>query len=451
MKRAAIYVRESTNFQDPESQYKECLKYCEENNFQVIKKYQYIASGKSNTRKGFLQMQQDMEDGLFNVVVLWELSRSTRDFITYKMMIQRMFDLGVELYSLQEGKLTENDIDTEFSNDLKALLNSRERKIVGRRIKFRKKFTKSEGYWTGGIPPLGYTTKDKILTIVPEEAAMVREIFNLFISGMSRGEIARRFNIPDVRKVRRMLVNPIYIGKLKMNETEITNDRRSYNKNYEIVQGRHEPIIDEETFNLAVAMSKNITREKYQTDVAILPRVYWYNGDPMYPLIGDRSRKKIYYQAKFSYDVVELNYLEEVVIKGLISDLDKMTVLKTIDTEDNFEEQKEFYSAFIKKLEAQKKKLLKKYLDEKIDEETFDNFNDKIEKDIKEATIKYVELEKLQQNQERKEDNIEILKEYLHLLKNTNDRKELRKILKILICEVRMVNNFRPIIITNIF
>ena len=94
---------------------------------------------------------------------------------------------------------------------------------------------------------------------------------------------------------------------------------------------------------------------------------------------------------------------------------------------------------------------MKKYLDEKIDEETFDNFNDKIEKDIKEATIKYVELEKLQRNQERKEDNIEILKEYLHLLKNTNDRKELRKILKILICEVRMINNFRPIIITNIF
>lgn len=145
-KRAAIYIRESTNFQDPESQYGECLKYCKEHEFEVVKKYQDIASGKSNTRKGFLQMQQDMEDGLFDVVVLWELSRSTRDFLTYKMMIQRMFELNVDLYSLQEGKLTENDIDAEFSNDLRALLNSRERKVVGRRMKFRKRYTKSEGY-----------------------------------------------------------------------------------------------------------------------------------------------------------------------------------------------------------------------------------------------------------------------------------------------------------------
>lgn len=451
MKKAAIYIRESTNFQDPESQYGECLKYCKENNFEVVKKYQDIASGKSNSRKGFLQMQQDMEDGLFEVVVLWELSRSTRDFYTYKVMIQKMLDLNVELYSLQEGKLTENDIDAEFSNDLKALMNSRERKIVGRRMKFRKKYTKSEGYWTGGVPPLGYTVKNKILTVVSEEAEIVKEIFHLFISGVSRGEIARKFNIPDVRKVRRMLINPIYIGKLKMNETEIINDKRTYHKNYEIVQGKHEAIIDEETFNLAVALSKSITREKYKTDISILPKVFWHNGDPMYPLIGDRSRKKTYYQAKYSYDVVDLDYLEDIVIKGLINDLDKITVLKDIDEDGSLEERKNFYISQVKKMEEQKKKLLKKYLDGVISENMFDNFMNKIEKDLIENKKEIENLEKLQLNKTKREDNAEILKEYLTLLKTTNDRQELRKILKVLIKEVRMVNNFRPVIITNIF
>ena len=451
MKKAAIYIRESTNFQDPESQYGECLKYCKENNFEVVKKYQDIASGKSNSRKGFLQMQQDMEDGLFEVVVLWELSRSTRDFYTYKVMIQKMLDLNVELYSLQEGKLTENDIDAEFSNDLKALMNSRERKIVGRRMKFRKKYTKSEGYWTGGVPPLGYTVKNKILTVVPEEAAKVKEIFHLFISGISRGEIARKFNISDPRKVRRMLINPLYIGKLKMNETEIINDKRTYHKDYEIVQGKHEAIIDEETFNLAVALSKSITREKYKTDISILPKVFWHNGDPMYPLIGDRSRKKTYYQAKYSYDVVDLDYLEDIVIKGLINDLDKITVLKDIDEDGSLEERKSFYISQVKKMEEQKKKLLKKYLDGIISENMFDNFMNKIEKDLIENKKEIENLEKLQLNKTKREDNVEILKEYLTLLKTTNDRQELRKILKVLIKEVRMVNNFRPVIITNIF
>lgn len=451
MKRAAIYIRESTNFQDPDSQYGECLKYCEEHNFKVVKKYQDIASGKSNTRKGFLQMQQDMEDGLFEVVVLWELSRSTRDFITYKVVTSRMRELNIELYSLQEGKLTENDIDTEFCNDIRALNNSLERKRVGRRMKFRKKYTKSEGYWTGGIPPLGYVTKDKILTIVPEDAAKVKEIFHLFISGVSRGEIAKRFNISDVKKIRRMLVNPIYIGKLKMNESEMINDKRNYNKNYEVVQGKHEPIIDEETFNLSVALSKSITREKYQTDVAILPKVFWHNGEPMYPLIGNRSRKTIYYQAKYSYSVVALDYLEDIVIKGLVADLDKITLLKDIDEDGSIEERKNFYSSQIKKLEEQKKKLLKKYLDGVISETMFDNFMNNIKADLVKFKKEIEDLEKLQLNKVKRENNAEILKEYLTLLKTTNDRHELKKILKVLIKEVRMMNNFRPIIITNIF
>ena len=451
MKRAAIYIRESTNFQDPDSQYGECLKYCEEHNFKVVKKYQDIASGKSNTRKGFLQMQQDMEDGLFEVVVLWELSRSTRDFITYKVVTSRMRELNIELYSLQEGKLTENDIDTEFCNDIRALNNSLERKRVGRRMKFRKKYTKSEGYWTGGIPPLGYVTKDKILTIVPEDAAKVKEIFHLFISGVSRGEIAKRFNISDVKKIRRMLVNPIYIGKLKMNESEMINDKRNYNKNYEVVQGKHEPIIDEETFNLSVALSKSITREKYQTDVAILPKVFWHNGEPMYPLIGNRSRKTIYYQAKYSYSVVALDYLEDIVIKGLVADLNKITLLKDIDEDGSIEERKNFYSSQIKKLEEQKKKLLKKYLDGVISETMFDNFMNNIKADLVKFKKEIEDLEKLQLNKVKRENNAEILKEYLTLLKTTNDRHELKKILKVLIKEVRMMNNFRPIIITNIF
>lgn len=448
-KRAAIYIRESTNFQDPESQYGECLKYCKEHEFEVVKKYQDIASGKSNTRKGFLQMQQDMEDGLFDVVVLWELSRSTRDFLTYKMMIQRMFELNVDLYSLQEGKLTENDIDAEFSNDLRALLNSRERKVVGRRMKFRKRYTKSEGYWTGGIPPLGYSTKDKILTVVPEEAEMVKEIYHLFLSGMLRTEIAKKFNIP-VRRIRRMLTNPIYIGKLKQNESEMVNDKRIEHKDYKIVNGKHEPIIDEETFMLASVMVKSQKREKYKTDISILPKVFWHTGEPMYPIIGNKE-KIVYYQAKYSYNVVPLYQLEDIVLKGLIKDLDKVTVLKDIDSDGSLEERKNFYSSQIKKLEEQKKKLLKKFLDEKITENIFDQFIAKADFDIMNHKKEIAKIERLQLNKTKIQDNIEFLKKHLNILKTTNDRHELKKILKILVAEVRMVNNFRPVVITNIF
>ena len=143
--------------------------------------------------------------------------------------------------------------------------------------------------------------------------------------------------------------------------------------------------------------------------------------------------------------------MEDVVIKGLIADLDKITILEDIGEDNSLEERKTFYTSQVKKMEEQKKKLLKKYLDGVISEAMFDSFMNNIEADLLKHKKEIEDLEKLQLNKTKRENNAEILKEYLSLLKATNDRHELKAILKVLIKEVRMVNNFRPVIITNIF
>ena len=197
-------------------------------------------------------------------------------------------------------------------------------------------------------------------------------------------------------------------------------------------------------------MVKSQKREKYKTDISILPKVFWHTGEPMYPIIGNKE-KIVYYQAKYSYNVVPLYQLEDIVLKGLIKDLDKVTVLKDIDSDGSLEERKNFYSSQIKKLEEQKKKLLKKFLDEKITENIFDQFIAKADFDIMNHKKEIAKIEKLQLNKIKIQDNIEFLKKHLNILKTTNDRHELKVILKVLIKEVRMVNNFRPVVITNIF
>lgn len=449
-RKAAIYTRESTNFQDPESQLKECLIYCEKNNFQVIKTYQDIASGKNNNRKEFLQMLQDMEDDKFDVVVLWELSRSTRDFFMYKTTVARMKELGKELYSLQEGWLTEDNIDKELSTDMLALINGHERKRIGRRIKFRRAFSTKEGKWMGGRAPLGYKIENNVLVIDPETAPLAKEIFRLFISGEPRTKIAKKFGFQDPKKIRRMLVNPVYVGKLKLNESEMINDKRIRHKEYELVNGKHEALIDAETFNLSVMLSKQKRREKYSQGNFILNNIYSYNGDKMYPynsLNGSIS----YYRAKFSGTLMQVSYLEKIVLNTLLNEMDKMNILNEIGEDSELEERKNFYIQESKKLKVQESKLLKKYLDEKINEETFDKYNDEIKFKIKECEGKIIEIEKLQLNKSKQEDNKKILKEYIELLKTTDDRIELKKILNIIISEIRLVNDFRVIILTNIF
>lgn len=449
-KRAAIYVRESTNFQDPESQLKECIQYCEKNLFEITQTYQDIASGKNNNRKDFLQLLQDMEDNKFDVVVLWELSRSTRDFLMYKTTLIRMKELGKELYSLQEGWLTEDNIDKEFSTDIVALVNSHERKRIGRRIKIRRDFSTREGKWMGGKAPLGYKIENHVLTIDPETAEMAKEIFRLFISGESRVAIAKKFGFQDPKKVRRMLINPVYTGKLKLNETEMINDKRIRYKEFQLVEGKHEALIDEETFNLSVMLSKQRRREKYSQGEFILNNVYSYNGDKMYPYNTTQGNTS-YYRAKFSGNLIKVDYLEKYIMNILINEVDKLDILNDIGELSDLEERKNFYYQEVSKLKKQEEKLLKKLLDEKISDETFDKINNENKFKIKEYKEKVREIETLQLNKSKQEDNRKILREYIELLRKTDNRVELKKILNIIIAEIRLINDFRAIIITNIF
>lgn len=444
MKRAVIYIRESTKFQDPDTQEKECKAYCKENNFQIIKTYRDIASGKKNDRKGFLEMLDDLDEDRFDVLVLWELSRSTRDFITYKTLLDTLIQNNKELHSLQEGILTQDDIDVEFSNDIRALINAHERKRVGRRIKFRKNFKTREGYWTNGQAPFGYKLDNGVLIPDEEEAPVVKEIFELFIAGATIREIGEKFNIPW-RRISRVLTNVVYLGKLKVNETEMINDKRVRNKEVEIIEGKHAAIINEDTFSLANSLKRK-KPNKYKNGKFILPNVYCWTGERMYPFT---SLKQEYYSTKFSRHYVDREFLEKIVLDNILN-FNFDTLNENMEVVD-YTERREFYKKEVEKLKNNEKKLLKKYLDNVIGEDVFDNFMQENKKNIIEFEKKISEIEKLILNSSKKEDNAKLLKEYLKALKNTKDRVQLQQILNILISEIRLVNNFRCVVITTIF
>ncbi len=153
-KKGIIYVRESTKDQDWEAQLIECRNYAAKLGIEVIKEYVDQMSGARNDRKGFIELQDDIKNAEFDILILWELSRATRDFITYRLLFQSLKEAEVELHSLQEGILaTDDDIDKNFGIDIMALLNERERKIVGRRIKIRKDSLRHSGKWGGNNSP----------------------------------------------------------------------------------------------------------------------------------------------------------------------------------------------------------------------------------------------------------------------------------------------------------
>ncbi len=119
---------------------------------------------------------------------------------------------------------------------------------------------------------LGYTKgPDGVLQIVPEEAEVVRKIFELYLQGNGVRKIKRYLEENEIKTVTgktewststidRMLSNEKYIGEVRMQKTftaDFLTGRREKNigqlDSY-LVENAHEPIIDRETFELVQKM-----------------------------------------------------------------------------------------------------------------------------------------------------------------------------------------------------
>ena len=115
---------------------------------------------------------------------------------------------------------------------------------------------------------LGYTKgPDGILQIVPEEAEIVRKIFDFYIQGNGVGKIKRYLEEHGIKTVTgksewsistidRMLSNEKYVGEVRMQKTftaDFLTGRRKKNigqfDSY-LVENAHKPIIDRETLEL---------------------------------------------------------------------------------------------------------------------------------------------------------------------------------------------------------
>lgn len=139
----------------------------------------------------------------------------------------------------------------------------------------------SQGNYIGSVPPYGYNKlwlrdgKRDIPTLEPdpEQSKIVQMIFDMYVhQGIGRINICHHLDKAGIKppngkhwspaSVRDMLMNVHYIGKVKWLNTKVDikvdggeiRKTRCRQKEYLIYDGRHEAIIDEETFYKAQEM-----------------------------------------------------------------------------------------------------------------------------------------------------------------------------------------------------
>jgi len=143
----------------------------------------------------------------------------------------------------------------------------------------------------GGLqstPPFGYKAEGGKLVIVPEEAKLVKFIFEQFASqqmGMRQlavymndmGIKSHRGNMFENRSIEYILNNPVYIGKLRWTPTG--RARRNFNHPDSIVSdGEHEPIIDIELWGKAQEAVKRAKELHKPRTRAQAPMYSWLKG-----------------------------------------------------------------------------------------------------------------------------------------------------------------------------
>lgn len=267
MKVAAAYIRVSTDDQaeySPASQLEKIRLYAERNQILLPKEFIFVDEGisgrKTKNRPAFNEMigLAKRKPKPFDVILVWKFSRFARnreDSIVYKSMLRKEHNIDVVSVSEDIG-------DDKLSILIEAIIEAMD-EFYSINLAEEVKRGMTEKAKRGGvlsIPGFGYKVENGEYIVVPEEAEIIRKVFNDYVNGKGLLTIAKALNAMGVRThrgnkienrtVEYWLNNPLYIGKTRWNPDGKLS--RNYLAETAIItDGPHEPIIDMETWDKA--------------------------------------------------------------------------------------------------------------------------------------------------------------------------------------------------------
>ncbi|MGZ7119966.1 MAG: recombinase family protein, partial [Methanobacterium sp.] len=197
--KVAAYVRVSTNEQAQEgysiaAQKNRLEAYALSQGWEIVKWYvDEGESAKDLNRTDLTRMLKDVKLGIFDVVLVYKLDRLTRSVMDLYKLLDKFEEYNVKFKSSTEIYDTSTAMGRLFITLVSALAQW-ERENLGERVSMGMQQKAKEGKWTVANPPLGYVSNDSVLSIHPSEAAIVKEIYSLYLSGMGMWKIAGNLN-----------------------------------------------------------------------------------------------------------------------------------------------------------------------------------------------------------------------------------------------------------------
>ncbi|MGX8710303.1 MAG: recombinase family protein [bacterium] len=191
---AAAYARYSTDKQcSIEVQFSFIQKYCDTQGLSLSPSQMYedeaLTGMRTRRRKGFHDLLRAAENHEFDCVVLYDLTRGSRDVVDWFTFRKDMKSLNIDVFSVMD-RLGDLDNPNDFLTEL-ITVGIGQTHVLTSRVKSMDKvdFLAKQGKFLGGYAPFGYTIKDGLYIIDEIEAEYVRKIFAMYASGGSYNEI----------------------------------------------------------------------------------------------------------------------------------------------------------------------------------------------------------------------------------------------------------------------
>jgi site-specific DNA recombinase len=218
-------------------------------------------TGGNIDRPALTRLMDDIERGDVNMVVVYKVDRLSRSLLDFTRLMARFEAKGVGFVSITQHFDTSTSMGRLVLNILLSFAQF-ERELISERTRDKVQAARRRGKWTGGHVVLGYDLDPKGggLVVVPEEAELVRLVFDLYLRHGSIGVVAEKLNAHGFTQKQRttrkgrsqgggpwhkkavhaVLTNPLYVGRMRGRDGELH-------------VGEHAAIIERDVFERAAA------------------------------------------------------------------------------------------------------------------------------------------------------------------------------------------------------
>jgi len=211
-------------------------------------------TGANMDRPALRRLLADIQAGKVDCVVVYKVDRLSRSLLDFARIMETFDRHKVSFVSVTQAFNTASSMGRLVLNVLLSFAQF-EREMISERTRDKIAATRRKGKWSGGMPVLGYDVLQTKLVVNEAEAAMVGQIFELYLEQQSALAVVKEIDRRGWRTKRwttrketvrggrpfnrnslyELLTNNVYIGKVRYKD--------------EVHPGEHQAIIGDEVFN----------------------------------------------------------------------------------------------------------------------------------------------------------------------------------------------------------